>query len=225
MSRPHSNEALGLVVHSLPTPGADAGSALSGRLKLLAILLACSLPVLVAYFVFYVVRPQGEASFGELITPVRPVPQAQGLSLDGAPVPLPSLKAQWLLVKVDGGACVKDCQKQLTVLRQFRLMLGKDMNRIDWLWLINDQAPVDAKLAAGLKHDSATVLRVDADTLANWLPAPAGKLQQEFIYVVDPMGNTMMRFPSQFDGAGAAKARRDLERLLRASVSWDTPGR
>jgi len=39
------------------------------------------------------------------------------------------------------------------------------------------------------------------------------------------MGNTMMRLPSQFDGAGAAKARRDLERLLRASVSWDTPGR
>ncbi|PKO61790.1 MAG: hypothetical protein CVU24_07100 [Betaproteobacteria bacterium HGW-Betaproteobacteria-18] len=226
MTQPHSDEALGLVVHSLPTPGAAASSALSGRLKLLAILLACSLPVLVAYFVFYVVRPQGEASFGELITPVRPVPEAQGLSLDGdAPVPLPSLKAQWLLVKVDGGACVKDCQKQLTVLRQFRLMLGKDMDRLDWLWLINDQAPVDPKLVAGLKHDSATVLRVAADTLDTWLPAPAGKAQQDFIYVVDPMGNTMMRFPSKLDSVAAAKAKRDMEHLLRASLTWDSPGR
>lgn len=225
MSRPPSDEVLGLVVHSLPTPGADAGSVLSGRLKLLAILLACSLPVLVAYFVFYVVRPQGEAGFGELITPVRPVPQAQGLGLDGAPVPLSSLKAQWLLIKVDGGACVKDCQKQLTVLRQFRLMLGKDMDRLDWLWLINDQAPVDAQLADGLKHDSATVLRIDAATLATWLPVPAGKLQQDFIYVVDPMGNTMMRFPSRLDSAAVAKAKRDMEHLLRASLTWDSPGR
>lgn len=219
------DEALGMVVHSLPTPGADAGSTLSGRLKLLAILLACSLPVFVAYFVFYVVQPHGEASFGELVTPVRPMPQAQGQALDGAPVPLLSLKAQWLLVKIDGGACVNDCQKQLTVLRQFRLMLGKDMDRVDWLWLVNDQAPLDPRLVAGLKHDNATVLRVDADTLAQWLPAPAGKAQQDFIYVVDPMGNTMMRFPSRLDSAAAAKAKRDMEHLLRASLTWDSPGR
>ncbi len=225
MSHPRTDETLGLAVHSLPKPGEAAGSVLSGRLKLLAILLACSLPVLVAYFVFYVVRPQGEAGFGELITPVRPVPQAQASGLDGAKVPLPSLKAQWLLVKVDGGACVQDCQKQLTVLRQFRLMLGKDMDRMDWLWLINDQAAVDPKLAASLKHDSATVLRVDADTLNTWLPAPVGQAQQDFIYVVDPMGNTMMRFPSRLDSAAAAKAKRDMERLLRASLAWDPAGR
>lgn len=225
MSQSHTDQVLELAVHSLPKPGATANAAVSGRLKLLAILLACSLPVLVAYFVFYVVRPQGQAGFGELITPVRPVPQAQGLSLDGMPVPLPSLKAQWLLVKVDGGACVQDCQKQLTVLRQFRLMHGKDMDRMDWLWLVNDQAPVAPALAASLRHDGATVLRVDPETLKLWLPSAAGKSQQDFIYVVDPMGNTMMRFPSLLDSVAAAKARRDMVHLLRASLPWDPPGR
>lgn len=219
------DEVLGLTVHSLPRPGQAAPVAASGRLKLLAILLACSLPVLVAYFVFYVVRPQGEAGLGELITPVRPVPMALGTALDGTQVPLPTLKAQWLLVKVDGGACVQDCQKQLTVLRQFRLMLGKDMDRLDWLWLINDQVPVDPKLAASLKTDSATVLRVAAADLASWLPAPVGKVQQDFIYVVDPMGNTMMRFPSRLDSVAASKAKRDMAHLLRASLAWDPPGR
>lgn len=225
MSQPESDEVLGLTVHSLPRPGEPVGVVASARLKLLAILLACSVPVLVAYFVFYVVRPQGAAGFGELITPVRPVPAALGTGLDGAKLPLSSLKAQWLLVKVDGGACVQDCQKQLLVLRQFRLMLGKDMDRMDWLWLINDQAPVEPTLAAGLKHDSATVLRVAPEVLENWLPTPAGKVQQDFIYVVDPMGNTMMRFPSRLDTASAAKAKRDMEHLLRASLSWDLPGR
>lgn len=225
MSHSPPDEVLGLTVHSLPKPGEAARAVASGRLKLLAILLACSLPVLVAYFVFYVVRPQGQAGLGDLITPVRPVPAARGTGLDGAQVPLPSLKAQWLLVKVDGGACVQDCQKQLTVLRQFRLMLGKDMDRLDWLWLINDQVPVEPTLAASLKQDSATVLRVDAAVLDNWLPVPPGKVRQDFIYVVDPMGNTMMRFPSVLDSAAAAKARRDMEHLLRASLTWDSPGR
>ncbi len=220
-----SDEMLSLAVHSLPTPGATAGSVLSGRMKLLAILLACSLPVLVAYFVFYVVRPQGEASFGELITPVRPVADVMATDLDGQPKSLASLKAQWLLIKVDGGACVQDCQKQLIVLRQFRLMLAKDMERVDWLWLIHDQAPVDAKLAELLKHDHATVLRVAPQVLTDWLPSPTGHLQQDYIYVVDPMGNTMMRFPSRLDSAAAAKAKRDMEHLLRASLAWDAPGR
>jgi hypothetical protein len=225
MSQPQTDEVLALSVHSLPTPGGAAGSVLSGRLKLLAIVLACSLPIFVAYFVFYVVRPQGEASFGELITPVRPVPEVRSTGLDGVIRPLSSLKAQWLLVKVDGGACVNDCQQQLTVLRQFRLMLGKDMDRVDWLWLVNDQAAVDNNLVASLKHDSATVLRVDAETLKSWLPVPAGKSQQDYIFVVDPMGNTMMRFPSHIDSAAAAKAKRDMEHLLRASLAWDAPGR
>lgn len=225
MSQPQADEVLGLTVHSLPKPGAAMATAASGRLKLLAILLACSLPVLVAYFVFHVVRPQGQAGFGELITPVRPVPAALATGLDGSTLPLPSLKAQWLLVKVDGGACVQDCQKQLTVLRQFRLMLGKDMDRLDWVWLINDQAPVAPLLATSLKHDNATVLRVDATVLDNWLPVPAGTSHQDFIYVVDPMGNTMMRFPSQLDSAGATKAKRDMEHLLRASLTWDSAGR
>ncbi|TXT39783.1 MAG: hypothetical protein FD135_1888 [Comamonadaceae bacterium] len=197
MSQP-SDEVLGMAVHSLPTPGAAAGTALSGRMKLLAILLACSFPVLVAYFVFYVVRPHGEAAFGELITPVHPVADVLATDLEGRPVPLPALKGQWLLVKVDGGACVQDCQKQLTVLRQFRLMLAKDMERVDWLWLINDQAPVDAKLAELLKRDRATVLRLEPQVLSDWLP---------------------------MDSAAAAKAKRDMEHLLRASLAWDAPGR
>lgn len=219
------DEALGLAVHSLPAPGATSKSALTGRLQLLGILLACSLPILIAYFVFYVVRPQGEASFGELITPARPMPLVQTTDLKGIQRPLQQLKAQWLLIKVDGSDCKTECQRQLLVLRQFRLMLGKDMDRVDWVWLIDDNAPVEDKLLAHLRHDAATVLRIQADAIAAWLPTPADKTSRDFFYVVDPMGNTMMRIPSRLDSAAAAKAKRDMEHVLRASLAWDTPGR
>jgi hypothetical protein len=69
------------------------------------------------------------------------------------------------------------------------------------------------------------VLRVDQATLDSWLEVPPGGSVTKYLFVVDPMGNTMMRLPALFDGAGAAKARIDLQRLLRASASWDGPGR
>lgn len=226
MSAAPQDELLELSVHSLPVPGADARPALvSSRLKLLAIVFMCSLPVLLAYFAFYVVRPQGEASFGALIVPVRPMPQVAATRLDGTTLPLASLQGQWLLVKADGGACTRNCQKQLVMLRQFRLTLGKDMERVDWVWLVADQAPVDATLQQALVKDKATVLRVAPDILQQWLPNTPAQPMNDAIYVVDPMGNVMMRLPGQFDTAGAAKARRDMEHLLRASLAWDAPGR
>lgn len=220
------DELLELSVHSLPDPGrAQAASPVGGRLKLLGIVLVCSLPFLLAYFAFFVVRPQGEASFGKLIVPAREMPPAIATTLEGTSMPLAALKGQWLLVKVDGAACVRDCQKQLVLLRQLRLTLAKDMERVDWVWLINDDAPVDASLRDALRKDKATLLRLATQPLQQWLaPADAQALTASF-FVVDPMGNAMMRFPAQMDTAAAAKARRDLEHLLRASYAWDAPGR
>ena len=71
----------------------------------------------------------------------------------------------------------------------------------------------------------ATVVRVPDDALAGWLAPEAGRQLAEHLYVVDPMGHWMMRFPAGLDHAGAAQAKRDLERLMRASASWDTAGR
>jgi len=69
------------------------------------------------------------------------------------------------------------------------------------------------------------VLRVPAGQLSKWLAPAQGHSLAEHLYVVDPMGNWMMRFPARMDVAGASRAKRDLDRLLRASASWDEPGR
>lgn len=226
MSPSHHDELLDLTVVSLPKPGEVWASDLArSRVKLLSILLLCSLPVVLSYLAFYVFKPHGQAAVGELISPVRPMPSVTAMKLDGAPFALTSLKAQWLLVRADGGACVQDCQKRLLMLRQLRLMLGQNMDRVDWVWLISDQAPVEATLRAGLEKDHATVLRLDPHVLQVWLPVDEGKATRDYIFVVDPMGNTMMRLPAVLDSTGASRARSDLERLLRASLPWDAPGR
>jgi hypothetical protein len=154
---------------------------------------------------------------------VRPVPGSAAAALDGRAVALSTLKGQWLLASVAGGACTADCQRRLYLQRQLRETLGKDKDRVDALWLISDQAPVTEGTQPA--SSETLMLRVGQTDLNAWLlPAP-GQALTDFIFVIDPLGNTMMRFPARFDPASAAKAKRDLERLLRASASWDSPGR
>ncbi|OYD48341.1 SCO family protein [Acidovorax kalamii] len=222
----HAEHPLGLTVHTLPEAGdavASAQRTRHGRWKMLGVLAICAAPVIASYFTYYVIRPEGRRNYGELIDPQRTLPALTVATPDGAPVTLASLKGQWLLVSVAGGACDAVCQNHLYLQRQLRESLGKEKDRLDWVWLVNDNAAIPDALAPALQK--ATVLRVDAAALNAWLAPAAGQQQADHLYVVDPMGNWMMRFPAAMDASGAAKAKRDLERLLRASSSWDDAGR
>ncbi len=216
-----------MTVHSLPVPqealARDAQRTARGRWRMLLVLLVCAAPVIASYLTYYVIRPEARRNYGVLIEPQRPVPALAATGLDGKLVPLPSLKGQWLLVSVAGGACDGDCERHLWLQRQLRESLGADKERVDWVWLVSDRAPVREALRPALAQ--ATVLRVDEAALAQWLAPAPGHSIADHLYLADPMGNWMMRFPAGLDIAGAAKAKRDLERLLRASASWDQPGR
>lgn len=225
------DEPLGLTVHSLPAPQealtGDAKRTAAGRVKMLLVLLVCAAPVIASYFTYYVIHPQTGHSFGELIEPQKPLPAITAMTLDDRPMPLQSLRGQWLLVSVAGGACDATCERNLYLQRQLRESLGKDKDRLDWVWLIDDAQPIPAQLRPALTQ--ATVLRVDAARIAQWLAPAAGQSLHDPLYVVDPMGHWMMRFPPagqrELDTAAAKNMKRDLERLLRASASWDRPGR
>ena len=217
-----------MTVHDMPVPAdvaqADAQRTRSGRLKMLALLLVCTAPVLASYFTYYVLRPQGTGrQYGELIQPTRDLPDVPAHDLQGQERPLRSLKGQWLLVAVAPAQCDAPCQQNLYFQRQLREVLGKDKDRLDRVWLISDDAPVPPALLPALSQ--AQVLRVAAPVLQAWLQPAPGHALEDHLYLVDPMGNWMMRFPASMDVSSASKAKRDLERLMRASSSWDQAGR
>lgn len=227
-AKPEGREhVLGLTVYDLPEPSQalseQARRTRLGRWKMIAVLLVSAAPVIASYFTYYVIRPEGRRNFGELIDPQRPLPDMLGLDLDGRTHKLTELKGQWLLVSVGSGTCNEACVQQLYFQRQLRESLGKEKDRLDRVWLVSDLQAIAAELQPGLKD--ATVLRVPAEELARWLVPASGHEIGEHLYVVDPLGNWMLRFPARLDIEGAAKAKRDLERLLRASSSWDKPGR
>lgn len=215
---------LSFTVHSMPSPDLSARRTASGRLKMLAVLGVCAAPVIASYFTYFVIRPEGRTNYSEFVTPPRALPDTLPLrNLAGEPVSAPSLHGQWLVVVVAGGACDMHCEAHLVLQRQLRETLGKEKERVDKVWLIPDDAvPRSELIQAIMPGQATTVLRVRPEALAQWLSPADGHRLDEHIYLVDPMGQWMMRTPVDPD---PGKLKNDLERLLRASASWDQPGR
>ncbi len=219
-------EGVALTVHSLPDPALEdaARRTRSGRVKMLLVLLVCASPVIASYLAFFFYRPDAGADYRELIIPARAAPPATALplaDLQGRPVDPASLQAQWLLVVVGGGRCDTACEQALVLQRQLRETLGRERERVDKIWFVTDDAPLRPEVLAGIGKDT-TVLRVPAAAIAAWLEPAPGQAIGAHLYLVDPMGRWMLRAPPDPD---PGKLKRDLERLLRAAVSWDRPGR
>ena len=224
------DEPLAMTVHRLATPDlaepaqAEQRRTAVGRLKMLLVLLVCASPVIASYFTYFVIRPEGRTNYGELILPTRELPAALPLAtLDGAPVVPASLRGQWLLVAVVGSACDEACEQRLFMQRQLREMLGRERERVDKIVLVADGVALKPELRAALEAaPAATVLRAPREALAQWLAPQAGRGLDEHLYVVDPMGQWMMRMPPQ---AEPQRVMRDLGKLMRASKGWDQAGR
>jgi cytochrome oxidase Cu insertion factor (SCO1/SenC/PrrC family) len=224
-----SPHPLELTVHSMPQSDSATSNTVmaertkNGRWKMLLVLMLCASPVIASYITYYFIRPEGRRNFGELINPQRIVPNLNATSLNGKNINLQTLTGQWMLVSVAGGACDANCQKHLYLQRQLRESLGKEKDRLDWVWFVSDAAPVPDTLMPALKD--ATVLRLPAEQITTWMQPAQNQQLTDHLYLIDPMGNWMMRFPPGLDAAAAKKAKSDIDRVMRASASWDKAGR
>ena len=219
-----------MTVHGVAGPNlSDPGTATQartrvGRLKMLLVLLVCASPVIASYLTYFVIRPEGRTNYSTLILPTRTLPAELNLrTLDGAAVAPQSLRGQWLMVAVGPAACDTACEQRFFMQRQLREMMGRERDRLDKLWLVTDDAPIPAALNEALGGKvPVTVLRADGAAVARWLAPEAGQQLQDHLYLVDPMGEWMMRVPARPE---PARVKRDLDRVLRASAFWDQAGR
>jgi hypothetical protein len=184
-----------------------------GRLKLLAVLAICAAPLIFSYLTYYVIKPQGRTNYGVLLDPrLYPLPDLGSTGLDGKPLALNAYKGKWLMVQVDSADCLQACKKKLYDMRQLRTAQGKERERVERVWLITDTQPLDTTVMR--EYDGTHLLRVKPDALKAWLPVAPGGDAADHIYLIDPLGNLMMRFPKD---ANPNKIKGDLGKLLYAS--------
>jgi len=142
--------------------------------------------------------PGGAANYGTLLAP-RPV----------SAEPLARLRGKWVLVQIDAAACGPLCEQKLYYMRQVRRAQGKQMPRVERLWILSDAGAPASALAPLL--EGAHIARGEASLIAAF---PAERSPADHIYLVDPLGNLMMRFPRD---PQPGKMVKDLERLLKYS--------
>jgi cytochrome oxidase Cu insertion factor (SCO1/SenC/PrrC family) len=171
----------------------------------------CAAPVIAAWLAFFVFPPGKLMNYGELIE-ARPLPDTPLPLLDGKPFRLSELKGRWVMLQIDGGACPDACQVKLYQMRQVRLTQGREMERIERVWLIDDAAQLDTVVMRAF--DGTRMLRAAASPFLAQFPAATGGSVRDHIYLVDPLGNLMMRFPKDAD---PSRIKKDIERLLRVS--------
>lgn len=179
------------------------------RWVILGVGLVSAFPIVAALYFYYVAPPEGRMNHGDLLQPA---------SLPAMPLPLLTggefrfelMKGKWLLLQIDSGGCDVRCREKLYAMRQIRLAQGKDMVRLERAWLLSDDLRPAPDLLA--EYEGTLVIRAAGSEALASFPAPVDRAAH--LYVVDPQGNLMMRFPEKPDPTRMIK---DLQRLLRPS--------
>ncbi|AKU13597.1 hypothetical protein AzCIB_3704 [Azoarcus sp. CIB] len=191
-----------------PAPNAVARTR-TGRRTLALLAFVCVLPVLASYFAYYVWQPEGRANYGELLVPAS-LPDAVLPGVAGQPdLARKELEGRWTLLLAASATCERACADALYLMRQSRLAQGEEMERVARLWLVSDAAMPAAELLAA--HDGLRLARAEPAWLARLPAAERGR----HVYLVDPRGSVIMRFP---ENAEPRRVIKDLQRLLKYSA-------
>lgn len=182
-----------------------------GRLQLLLLIAVFLLPLAGSGLAYWFGWSTGRTSnYGALIEP-RAVPQSELGALDGHRLRLDALQGRWVLLQFDAPACDARCERKLYTMRQVRKALGRDQSRVERVWILTGEGRPTPRLLEAI--EGTHVMRPAQPAFAAAFPTPGDR--RDHIFLVDPRGNLMLRFPPDPDPARVIK---DLQRLLKYSA-------
>jgi len=171
---------------------------LGSRAKLLLMMALFASPALAAWMTYAWWQPERFTNYGTLLEPrALDLPALQDEA--GKTQAWSGLRGKWVLLVAAPKDCDARCAHDSYLSRQVRIAQGRDQDRIERVLAATVQE-------AGWPHPDGAY----RTTLAP-LPAP---LADGGLFLVDPQGRLMMRFPPQADGE---RVIRDMKQLLRAS--------
>jgi predicted nucleic acid-binding Zn ribbon protein len=194
---------------SAPANSADPAVRRRSRTTLLLMFAVAVAPFVCAWLAYLFWVPSRHMNHGDLIEP-RPLPAVPLTLRDGRPFRLDAHRGKWVLIHADSGGCGESCREQLYYMRQVRLALGANRERVERVWLLTDDREPAAEIAP--LYEGVYLVRAASSALVAALPADHDR--RDHVYLIDPLGNLMLRFPKDPDPKGMLK---DLQRLLKVS--------
>lgn len=206
-----------------PLPEIDPAHRRRSRIKLISIFAIFAVPLILATIYLQMVRMSGgsigDTSRGELINPAVPLTEFTLSALQGPDkeFTLDTVRGLWTMLYVPAGNCEEACQRNLYHMRQVRLALNHRMDRVQRAVVVQDATQVpDSILAEHKGLIAATGATVPlGEFTAQVAQAQQGmNPMQDAIYLIDPFGNLMLRFPPDLAPESMLK---DIKHLLKVS--------
>lgn len=192
----------------------------NSRIKLISIFAIFAVPLILASIYLNVVRTSGGelglTSRGQLIQPAVPLTDFT-LQQQKGEFNLDTVRGSWTLLYMPEGDCLDVCKLNLYHMRQVRLALNHRMDRVQRAVLLESPQQLNDELIA--EHAGlmvATGSREDQAALRDQVWAAEASMAElaDAIYLIDPFGNVMLRFPSDLPPKSMLK---DLKHLLKVS--------
>jgi cytochrome oxidase Cu insertion factor (SCO1/SenC/PrrC family) len=123
------------------------------------------------------------------------------------------LQRKWTFIIVGSKRCDLYCEANLFKTRQARLALGENLRRVQRLYLITVNDSIGELPPVLEQHPRMTVASLQAEAQKQVLET-LGEEALGKVFLVDPLGNVMMRYNNEATAKGMVK---DLQHLIRAS--------
>ncbi len=193
-----------------------AGRPRRARLQVLLVALLFFGSLGAAFLLYYGLdwRPVQTANNGTLIQPPRPLQSYSLPRLGGGVIEPNTLEGHWSLVYVAAAPCAAACQATLYKLRQVRLTFGKDTSRLQRLLVLDGALPAARPAWLSRHPDLLVASGAGGGLLRQIAEADGGGPGRGRVFIVDPLGNLMMRYEDDFTMKGLQQ---DLKRLLKYS--------
>lgn len=192
----------------------SAGSAKGQKSRWIPTLVALVFfgPIAVALLLYYgggaEWRPSGSTAHGILLTQPRLLPT--GLMILNAGTTA-DFAGKWSLLYVGRGDCDEPCKEALYRTRQVHRALGKESSRVQRLFVATSGQPNSGFVAAD--HPGLLVMP-EGLAARDVVLATLGEFSEGDVFVADPIGNVILRFPA---GTPMKDMHDDLSLLLKAS--------
>lgn len=181
----------------------------SGMRQVVLLGLVFLVPLALATWLYYGGRafaPSARTNTGTLLEPIvnlrQVLPNSQAATLS---------EEHWLVLYLDEGPCGAACEDALYVMRQTRLMLGREMTRVRRVFLHGEYPP--DRVFIQREHPGLTTTR-DGELARLLEERRPAELPPGGFYLVDPLGNLVMYFPPDIVPGDMVD---DIEHLLEIS--------
>ncbi len=174
-------------------------------------------PVALAYIMFFFVDVQSFVNHGEILNPIIHINSFELKDENDEIIPEQELTYKWRLISFVGKDCDQQCEARLFDTRQIHTSLGKDQHRLIRMFVHLEPAGKSLSTLIAETHPNATQVNGDAAVIINALGDNIREnvsITNNEIYIMDPMGNVMMRFTQDQPNKEFLY---DLKKLLKAS--------